>query len=455
MDLGQVAGTYPTKTMTVDPEKLTEEVSLSGNSYKRIGILIGSLEQGGAQRMALRLLDGLERLGYDVHLIMLDGTREVSPHGAPERASELSCRLIRLSALRADRGTIAKVFSAPRQWFALQNALRKLRCDVVISFMERANIFNLATLGSRQRVICIRKHFSMAMANKSRLKRSLVKLLYSALLKRSDVVNFNASRSAADFKSWFAVDADKISVIYNYCEPDLLRLLSREAVPEEYASVLANPVIVTSGRLLPVKGQKYLIRAFNRLKAEVEENMQLVILGEGPERDNLTALTRDLAIQECVHLPGYRSNPYTWLTRGDIFVLPSLAEGFPNALLEAMALGLPVIATDCPSGPRELLTNADNAERCISDVCYAEYGVLVGCPQSAEFTGHKKNGQNPQCSIEDRLFAALKELYLDLPKRQSYGRVAAARAAQFSFDKFFSRWRQIIHAEPEFRRNSG
>lgn len=441
--------------MTVWPEKLTEVVSLSGKSHKRIGILIGSLEQGGAQRMALRLLDGLDRLGYDVHLIMLDGTLEVSLHGAPDRASELSHRLISLSALRADRGTIAKVFSAPRQWFALQKTLRKLRCDVVISFMEQANIFSLATLGSWQRIICIHTHFSMAMANKSRLKRSLVKVLYSALLKRADVINFNAAQSAADFKSWFAVDPAKISVIYNYCEPDLLRRLSREAVPEDYAAVLAHPVIITSGRLLPVKGQKYLIRAFKRLQAEIEENVQLVILGEGPERDNLAGLARDLAIKECVHLPGYRSNPYAWLMRGDIFVLPSLAEGFPNALLETMALGLPVIATDCPSGPRELLTDAGDPEQCIDDVCYAEYGVLVGCPQSAGFTGHNKNGQNSRCNIEDTLFAALKALYLDLPKRQSYARAAAARAAQFSFDKFFSHWRQIIDAEPEFLRNSG
>ena len=113
------------------------------------------------------------------------------------------------------------------------------------------------------------------------------------------------------------------------------------------------PVIVAAGRLTAQKGFDILLRAFAALSREREA--RLILLGDGALRDTLHQLAQDLHIADKVTLPGFQSNPYAWLARADLFVLSSRWEGSPNVLTEALALGIPSVATDCPSGPSEVL----------------------------------------------------------------------------------------------------
>ncbi len=415
------------------------------NKNSTICILIGSLEQGGAQSMALRLLDGLERLSIDAHLLALDGNVEVPFHGDPERAEALAARIHVLSAKNSRRSTLAKTLNFPGQWLKLQLKLRQLRCSQLIGFMERANIFVLASCGEYRRVISIRKHLSMAMRDKSKLKRGLIKLAYPLLLKRADAINFNARQSAADFCTLFAAPLKKISVIYNYCDPELLCRQAAEPLQPECNDFFSTPepVIITSGRLLPVKGHAFLVRAFKRLLDETDIRARLVILGDGPLRNDLQALIDKLDLNDSALMPGYQKNPFAWISKADLFVLPSLAEGFPNSLLEAMAVGRPVVAADCPSGPLELLAEPEHWSRDVQDLTYAEHGVLIPRLDAGPITS---DGQTKQ--PEDILFDAIREMMRNPQLRERYGNMAKNRAAQFSFDRFFNHWQKLLDIRP-------
>ncbi|MFW6414375.1 MAG: glycosyltransferase, partial [Verrucomicrobiota bacterium] len=394
----------------------------------KITILIASLEQGGAQRMALRLFDGLEKIGCDVHFITLDGTDEMPLHSDSKRSDQLAQRVIYLSSFDIRRNTLAKIITFPVQWWRLQRCLGRLQSDTVISFMERANIFNLLSIGKKCRIICIRKHLSMAMRDKSWLKEKMIRGIYPLLLRRADNINFNAEEAAEDFRSLFSITETRTSVIYNYCDIELINRLAKAPIDKEFQVIFNNhPVIITSGRLLPVKGHKYLIRAFRKLHDSVEGvSPRLIILGEGPLRSTLTQLIADLQLQGKVHLPGFQENPYAWIGRSDIFVLPSLAEGFPNALMEAMALGIPSIAAACPSGPVELLSDTLKSQlnRQISDIIHADYGIIV--PRLDRLSTSTCDGSKK--TPEDFLYQALDELINDPEKRQHYSRQAKKKA---------------------------
>jgi glycosyltransferase involved in cell wall biosynthesis len=126
------------------------------------------------------------------------------------------------------------------------------------------------------------------------------------------------------------------------------------------------------GRLTPSKNFGMLINAFARSSIEGK----LVILGDGPERAALAAQVAALGLSERILMPGFSANPFPTLRRATFYVSPSNAEGFPNSLLEAMSVGLPVISTNCLSGPSEVLADLAR-ERVGPGVTFAEHGILV------------------------------------------------------------------------------
>lgn len=158
---------------------------------------------------------------------------------------------------------------------------------------------------------------------------------------------------AQDLINVFKVPEHKIRVVYNPVVTPELLFDSKASVDHHWFDASGTPIILSAGRLEPQKDFPTLIRAFAIFLRQ--GNSRLVILGEGKERHNLQSLAVDLGIEKHVFLPGFVKNPYAFMARADLFVLSSAWEGFGNALVEALATGLPVVATDCPSGPREIL----------------------------------------------------------------------------------------------------
>jgi glycosyltransferase involved in cell wall biosynthesis len=119
-----------------------------------------------------------------------------------------------------------------------------------------------------------------------------------------------------------------------------------------------GPLVVACGRLKPLKGFAHLIEALAEVRKSVPAHLWIV--GEGDERASLERKIRRLGLQSCVRLLGFRQNPYMYMAAADVFVLSSLYEGFGNVIVEAMACGTPVVATDCPYGPREIIRDGED-----------------------------------------------------------------------------------------------
>ncbi|MDF1614760.1 glycosyltransferase [Desulfurivibrio dismutans] len=180
-------------------------------------------------------------------------------------------------------------------------------------------------------------------------KRYSARWLYSYADKLIAVSNGVRS----DLINNFAIPPEQIEVIYNPTVTPDIALRCRQPVAHPWLADDGPPVIMGLGRLTPQKDFATLLRAFARLRQH--RPCRLIILGEGPLRPDLHATACELGIEEDFDLPGYVQDPMPWLARAELFVLSSRYEGLANVIIEALAAGTPVVCTDCPSGPDEIL----------------------------------------------------------------------------------------------------
>jgi glycosyltransferase involved in cell wall biosynthesis len=177
--------------------------------------------------------------------------------------------------------------------------------------------------------------------------------LFNRIYRRCNGVIAISEGLAKQFLTLANVDGNKMRVIYNaIITPELLPM-SKKPVVHTWLNNNDCPVIMGIGRLTAQKDFATLLQAF----AQVRKNRpcHLIILGEGEQRAQLESLAIELGITDDIALPGFQKNPWTWLSQADLFVLSSQSEGFGNVLAEALALGIPVVSTDCPFGPSEIL----------------------------------------------------------------------------------------------------
>jgi len=158
---------------------------------------------------------------------------------------------------------------------------------------------------------------------------------------------------ADDLARVLKLPRERIRVIHNPVVTDQLYQKAREAPDHPWFAAGAPPVVLGVGRLDPEKDFALLIEAFSIL--EKKRRVRLVVLGAGPERNALNSLIQELGISDSVELPGFVENPFSYMAGSAVLALTSWFEGLPNVLIEAMACGTPVVAVDCPSGPREIL----------------------------------------------------------------------------------------------------
>jgi glycosyltransferase involved in cell wall biosynthesis len=169
----------------------------------------------------------------------------------------------------------------------------------------------------------------------------------------ADVIVAVSSGVADDLARVTALPRNQIRPIYNPVVTHELITQSQETVDHPWFSANAPPVVLGVGRLAAQKDFSTLIRAFARVRATRE--VRLLILGEGRKRPTLEALAASLGVAKDVSLPGFCDNPFSAMAYAAVFVLSSAYEGLPGVLIQALACGCPVVSTDCPSGPAEIL----------------------------------------------------------------------------------------------------
>lgn len=307
----------------------------------RIAILLPSLTGGGIEKVMLNLSLGLVQRHYPVDLVLVRAT------GALLSRVPATINLVDLHAAKA-------VMALP----SLVNYLRRRRPSTVISALE---CVNLVSLWARQLsgVACrclLTTHTTVSrdFQKLPPLKRQLGIRLLRHYYPRADMVVAVSQGVARDLAGLLGQPEDFVSVASNpVVSPELYAAAGAEVSHPWLKNERQIPVVIGVGRLCAEKDFATLIKAFAQVSRMVE--CRLVILGEGPLRGELEELIASLGLTGKALLAGFQDNPYAWLARSDLFVLSSRYEGLPTVLVEALALGVPVVATRCPHGPEELL----------------------------------------------------------------------------------------------------
>ena len=237
--------------------------------------------------------------------------------------------------------------------------LRREKPLALLSTLDHANIVALwakSLSGSQTRVIVrVANTITFSSNNASNARGRLMPWLIRYFYSQADGIVAVSKGVAQDLSRNFGIPAELINVIYNPVVTPELFERAKEPVEHPWFAPGEPPVILGVGRLTKAKDFPTLIRAFELVRRE--RPARLMILGEGEERPQLEALIKELGMQEDVALPGFVDNPYAHMARAAVFVLSSAWEGLPNVLIQAMACGCPVVSTDCPSGPAEILEN--------------------------------------------------------------------------------------------------
>jgi glycosyltransferase involved in cell wall biosynthesis len=295
---------------------------------------------GGSARVMLELATGFSDAGHDVELVVTRARGELVD-SVPKNV-----KLVDLGARR-----IATALPA------LVTYLRQERPDVVLSALAPANCIAVwARALSRvpfRLVLSEHSTLSLATAGATTYRARFLPALMRRAYPKADGVVAVSGGVADDLARTIGLSREQIKVIYNPVVTPRLETMSREPVHHPWLQPGQPPVILGVGRLTPPKDFPTLIRAFARLREQ--HDARLMILGEGEERGNLEELVTELGLEADVALPGFASNPYAYMRATNLFVLSSRWEGLGNVLVEAMACGMPVVSTNCPSGPAEIL----------------------------------------------------------------------------------------------------
>ena len=314
-----------------------------------LAIFLPSLRGGGAERVMLHVARGFAERGARVDMVL-------------GRAGGPFCREVPAGVNLVDLGAPRALACLP----ALVRYLRTQRPQTLLSALNNANC--LAVLARRcartpvRLVISVHNALSHAATNSPRLRGRLMPALARHLFPGAEKIITVSRGVADDLTRCCGIASEQMQVIYNpVVTPELFHLM-RDPAPHPWFTAGIPPVVLGVGRLTAQKDFPTLIRAFSEVHRQMP--CRLIIIGEGEERGRLETLVRDLGLREAVDLPGFVENPYSWMARASVFVLSSAWEGFGNVLVEALTAGAPVIATDCESGPREILEDGKFGTLC-------------------------------------------------------------------------------------------
>lgn len=309
----------------------------------RIACVVGSLRGGGAELIMSRLASALAERGHAVRVITFSGD--------DSDLHQLSSRVQRtaLSCEGQSQNLSKRLRNIVRRVRALLSALRQTAPDVIISFIDTTNVYALLANQVLRLPIIVSERSDPRFHPVDRLTSGLRLALYGTA--DGLVVQTRATYA-------WARGLPRQPPTYVIPNPIYPAATGAAAAGAEDQTTGAPPYILAIGRLGPEKGFDILIRAFARLVHSQKSTLRLVILGEGAERASLEKLSASLGVSESVSLPGYRATG-PWLGDALMFALSSRYEGFPNALGEAMAAGLPIVATRC-RGPEEMLIDGES-----------------------------------------------------------------------------------------------
>ncbi len=399
---------------------------------KNILILVDSLKiGGGSDKVAAILGSELHNKGYNVSfLTLMDDSPKYNFKGSYYTLNE---RDIYGNDLK--RGLNLLKYS-PK----VKDICEELKIDTIISAGDPANfhaIFSRLFFKNRVQLI-ITQHMNPDIFKNSPMKYRLIKFFYTY----ADEIICVSKEIERIFKEDYGFK--NTSTIYNMMDIENNLELSLEEVSGRYKEFYKNPDknfnFINIGRLNRQKGQWFLIRSFRKV-VDKHKNARLFILGIGDLKDELEALIHDLHLDRNVFLLGEQENIFPFLKNSDCFILTSLWEGLPMALIEALSMNIPIISTDCKTGPREILSPELDLNKTVNYPYYGNYAILTQpLPNELLFKNLK---EVPLLKSEEILVESMIKIIEDKNLRMDYSN-GQKIARNFDKEKILSQWNKLL-----------
>ena len=370
----------------------------------KIALFITQLDYGGAEKVVRILLEELKEK-YDIHLILTVRLDKVMP---PEGIKTLYLNEFEKTGWR----NFAKI---PFQSMRLKKYLEEHNIPLVFSFLLRPNLIAafMRYLGWRGVIVLSERTSPISFYSLQGRSGAVVLFLMKKIFPKADLIVPNSYGATYELRDSLKIKTD-YQVIYNPLDIPQTNQRGLADLDDNYKNVInfARFTFICVGQLHPYKNHQLLIKAFAQLS---HLDCQLLIVGGGVEAENLKQQVRELKLEERVLFVGYDANPARFMARSSCFVTATNVEGLPNVHLEALCLGLPVISTDCISGPRELLAPKSNVKFSLkTGIEVAEYGILSPTNDASA------------------LATAMIRIYEDEILRQRYQKIGPVRAADFA-----------------------
>lgn len=404
---------------------------------KTILLLISGLGPGGAERIFHSLAVQLSRKHRVIECIY-NLKDQVYPFATSEQ--------VILTPKEANNAFQKAVFLLTRI-YRLWKLKRRLKPDICISQLESCDYLNILTRQRHERTICL---IQCSMIFNHDIRG------YSAWLRKKVLMPITYQKAHAivtvswaikqEFEIYFRVVPEKIHVIYNFADFDEVVHKSKEPLQQGLADIFENcHCFVTAGRLTAQKNQGALISVFSEIKRRSQIKVKLFILGDGELRDKLAALAiaSNLAVYKAwdngrpsadydLFLLGFDSNPFKFFSRAKWFVFSSLWEGLPLVLVEAMAAGVPIISSDCPTGPADILTDVSPTLNFVKEPTHARFGILM--PMIIR--------SDPK--VIDQWCTEITSLCQNDETRRNYVQLIPQRVAEFTIERAIAKWDELL-----------
>ncbi len=371
----------------------------------KIVFFISDLGGGGAERVLLNILRNIDRSHF-IPILFLFKRYGILLSSLPQD--------IEVYSLKELKGKFWYGFQWLNLLIQFAKHLRKIRPHVVFSLMWYPNaIAILAKILNGLNFKVIVSERTSTFIYESRFVNYLRSLVIHFLYPKADIIISPSKGIAEDLILSYGISKEKIRTAHNPVDLNTIHERAKESLNHPWYKN-GEDIIIAVGRLGKEKGFDYLIKAISFLSKNGID-FKLIIIGEGNERKSLQSLAGELNLENRIDFAGFQENPYKYLSRSKIFVLSSIYEGFPNVLLEALSLGVPSIATRCPTGPEEIITDGVD-------------GILV-----------------PPAN-EKALAEAIKRVLLDEALRKRLSESGRKRAEEFRVEKIVKQFEDVIEA---------
>lgn len=377
---------------------------------KKLVFFIGGLNFGGMERVVF-IASELLKNDYDITIATLYQTN---------KDYEIEIPLYDLD-VPPSFGKINKMITLLKRLSRAKKMKKRLKPDIVFSFGMYSNYLNALTKGKEKIYTSIRSYDWLT-------KPFFSKSVDRYIMNRFDRISSCSKQIANDAEIHWNIPKEKNRVIYNPYDIAFIEAKAKEPVTDHVFED-EHFYVISVGRLSEQKAFHHLIKAVSICKKEIP-HIKLIILGNGDLREKLQCLINELKLENDIALLGGRSNPYSYMKKANVYVLSSLTEGFPNALVEAMAVGTPVVSANCRSGPQEILFDEyPNIE--IREVVETKYGILV--PEMAEGNSFEADFLEP---CDHQLAEGIIRVYQNDDKSKRRAAAAKKHIEDFNYSLF-------------------